>query len=365
MTDAVIEFEVEETRILPPRTVEQPGSFATEKDSPWPDGYSIEGEKKALADLLDVDGGEADPRFPRVLELERRMEEFAEISARYRQRQGAEAVVSDREALSVRSMGNLVDDERDSMCVHTLEAYRLFMGRARSPDKKLMHIPGGKSQASALKSLWLLSANDNPYADWSLLLHEDTHKLLHRRLRDETQTFMKQIDEVKKTGLSINILSSKSPAVLTLGFGSPYGYAVCKLIVEFDLYVRTVKTLARKDELTDEEARKKIYQMTRAIRAAWSSIHRFERNLRRPELLDMSRSDFLPGQSSPSQKRAQAAKELLPGMPTEIFDGSKAPRHSRRRRTLTAQEQTLLRGIGESWEEADADTEEIEADLVQ
>ncbi|WP_092276651.1 MULTISPECIES: AcaB family transcriptional regulator [unclassified Duganella] len=62
-----------------------------------------------------------------------------------------------------------------------------------------------------------------------------------------------------------------------LGFKSPYGYAISDLVVHFDYYIRTVKTLVRKDQLTDDQGRQSIRELTRAIRAAFIETARFER----------------------------------------------------------------------------------------
>jgi integrating conjugative element protein (TIGR03761 family) len=321
-------------------------TFVTEANSPWPDRYSLEGERAALADILDADGAEADPRWPRVLEFEKREGEFKRAQSQYGQRRGAETVVTDPEATSFRSLGSLVDDERDTMVVHTLEAYRLFIGRAPSPDGKLFGIPGGKRQGAALRTLWLLTGNDNPYAEWALLLHEQAHARLRKLLADETTACLKRMDDLAERGLHIRVQVSSLPAELDLGFRSPYGYAVCELIVDYDLFVRYVKTLARKNQFSDETARLKIRDVSRQIRAAWFDVVRFERYLGRPELRELARADFLPGADAAAHKRAQAALQLFAGIPSQIFEGRQVPQHSRRRNQLTEQERALLRDIG-------------------
>lgn len=322
------------------------GIFVTEANSPWPDGYSLEGERKALADVLDADGAEADPRWPRVLEFEKREAEFNRASSQYRQRRGAETVVSDPEAASFRQLGNLVDDQADTMVVHTLEAYRLFIGRAPSPDRELFAIPGGKRQGAALRTLWLLTGNDNPFAEWALLLYEQSQERLCKLLADEIVECNRRMDALSQRGLRIKLQVSSRPEELELGFRSPYGYAVCELIVDYDLFVRYIKTLARKNQITDEKARLKIRNVTRQIRAAWIEVVRFERYLGRPELRELSRADFLPGANDAARKRAQAAVQLFAGIPAAIFEGRQVPEHSRRRSQLTEKERAVLHDIG-------------------
>ena len=45
----------------------------------------------------------------------------------------------------------------------------MFMGRMREPGGEAAPIVGGKRVAAALRGLWLLTGNDNPYADWLTL----------------------------------------------------------------------------------------------------------------------------------------------------------------------------------------------------
>jgi integrating conjugative element protein (TIGR03761 family) len=354
---------IEERRIDAPRNgtpvasaaaaagIPSPGGvqrFETEANSPWADGYSLAGERAALADLIDADDAEAetDPRWPRVLELEKREAEFKRGQSLYSQRRGAEEVVTDWEATSFRALGGLVDDAADTMLVHTVDAYRLFMGRAPSPDGTRFSIPGGKRQGQALRSLWLLTANDNPYAEWALLLHEQAHQRLRQLLAEETAESGRRMAALAERGLRIKVQVSSQPQELTLGFRSPYGYAVCELIVDYDLFVRHVRTLAHKNQLTDEAARLKLRGVSRQIRAAWNELVRFERYLGRPELRELSRADFLPGAGAAAVKRAEAARQLFAGIPAQIFEGRQAPQHSRRRNQLTEKERALLREIG-------------------
>lgn len=331
-------------------------AFKTEPNSPWPDGYSLEGERAALADLLDRDDAEVDPRWPRVLELEKREEEFKRAMSNYRQRRGADPLVSDAEVTSMRRLGSLVDIERDVMVLHTAQAHRLFMGRAPSPDKHIYAIPGGKRQGSALRFLWLLTANDNPYADWALLRHEQGQKLLREAMDAAIAMCSAKIETLREKGLVIGVMKSSEPQEMELGFKSPYAYAVCELIVDYDRFVRFVVTLMHKDQLSDKQGRELIQDVTRKIRAHWIEITNFERFLTRPEVRELSRSDFLPTADAEGRKRALAVSERFRGLPTRIFEGSLMPAHSRRRQAgrLSPQERVLLHETAKQIEALDA-----------
>ena len=67
------------------------------------------------------------------------------------------------------TLGQLADETTDVMTLHTQDAFRMFTGRAADAQTQTFAIPGGRRFAAVLKSIWYLSANDNPYADWILI----------------------------------------------------------------------------------------------------------------------------------------------------------------------------------------------------
>jgi len=328
--------------------------FLTEPNSPFADGYSIAREREFLADLLATDApDEADPRFPRLVEFDERLRDFKQKEAEWKNRQGADPVVTVHEAMSMQRLGGLVDDASDTMTLHTKEAYRLFMGRSADPQGSLQPIVGGKRIATALKSLWMLTGLDNPYADWALVRHEENLALMRKRLADETKAAQADLDMMKQQGLSYALLVSQQPQVLNLGFKSPYGYAIAELVVAYDYYIRAMKTLGRKNLRSDDQVRQSIRELTRFIRRHWNETARFERWLLRAEVQKLSRSDYLPGAAAEACKRVEAVTAIFGQVPAEIFVGKVQPRYSRRRLQLSPQERKLLQDVASDLTQAE------------
>lgn len=320
--------------------------FATSPASPFSDGYDIEAEKAALQDLLDADNpGTTDPRWPRVVELEMRIEKLNQMKNAYAHRSGADRMVTDREAVDMKNIGTLVDDEQDSMTLHTREAYRLFMGRSRDAEGKYAPIIGGRRVASALRAAWALSATDNPYADWVLVSFMDHMEAMKENLEQAVARCEDSLKALRQRGLNYSVLRSRRPVDVDLGFRSPYGYAVAELIVLFDYYVRQVKTLIRKDRMSDEDGRILLRQKVREIRAMFELPSRYERFLMREELRQLCRADWLPEAGEESRKRVAAVVGLFGEVPREVFTGQIMPKHSRRRANLSDQEMRLLQEV--------------------
>lgn len=330
--------------------------FLTEPNSPFADGYSISRERDFLADLLATDApDESDPRYPRLVEFDERLRDFKQKEATWKNRQGADTVVTVQEAMSMQRLGGLVDDASDTMTLHTKEAYRLFMGRSADPQGTLQPIVGGKRIATALKSLWMLTGLDNPYADWALVRHEQNLALMRKRLADETKAAQADLDAMKQQGLSYALLVSQQPQVLNLGFKSPYGYAIAELVVAYDYYIRAMKTLGRKNLRSDDQVRQSVRELTRFIRRHWNETARFERWLLRAELQHLARSDYLPGAPADAAKRVEAITAIFGQVPPEIFVGKIQPRNSRRRLQLSPQERKLLQDVAAALAKAEAE----------
>lgn len=345
-------------------------AFTKEPNSPFSDGYSIAGEEAYLADFMAGPMPESDPLYERYIELEDRKDRLERRQVEFEGRKGAESVVTRQEARAIDALGTLVDEDVDQMTIHTKEAYRMFMGRTREPGKEVAPIIGGRRVASALRGLWLLTGNDNPYADWALLRHEQTIEQIQKRLRNDTKAAETVLADLKRKGLTYSILQSAEPKVLNLGYRSPYGYAISTLIVEFDYFVRLQKTLARKTLRSDDQVRKAIADLTRLIRSVFNESTRFDRWLTREEVRTLSRSDFLPEAGADAGKRVEFASGVFGVVPSEVFTGKLHPRHSRRRTgELTAADRQLLQTVGSHLDERAQDAasgvqEESDAGLV-
>jgi len=317
--------------------------FPVSPDSPFADGYDIASERDALADLVAAENpDQADPRWARLVELRERESELRRSTKGETRRPGPARVVDVRTASRAVKLGQLTDATPDTMTLHTKDAYRMFTGRSPDAETKVQPIPGAKRFAAVLKSIWHLSANDNPYADWILIRMYEGLVAIRAHLGRVITAREESIDLLKRKGLSLSVMGSRSPKTVELGFRSPYGYATAEVIVEFDYYVRMIKTLIQKDRMSDEEGRVAIRVVGREMRALFLEPIRWERHLLREEMRQLGRSDFLPAANETARQRVRAAVALFGEVPRKIFTGAETPRHSRRRVKLTDGELRLL-----------------------
>ena len=255
-------------------------------------------------------------------------------------------IIRDPPATKARpALGQLADETPDAMTLHTQDAYRMFIGRAADAATKAPAIPGGRRFAAMLKSIWYLSANDNPYADWLLIQVYQSLADIRSQMGRVIEAREAEFERLRRKGLALSVLASRSPVTVELGFRSPYGYATAEAIVEFDYHVRMIKTLVLKDRMSDEAGRADIRAVGRGLRALFLEPIRWERNLLREEMLPLSRRDFLPGADEVARQRVRAAVALFGEVPRKVFTGEDAPRHSQRRITPTAAELRLMQQV--------------------
>jgi integrating conjugative element protein (TIGR03761 family) len=346
----------------PPIEISQNATKPARRSSPFPDGYDIGSEREALKDLAE-NPDPNDPRWPRFVELQEREEELAQMQRRTEARASAEPIVPDPEARGIREVGRLVSEEQDRMTLHTKEAYRLFIGKVNTSAKSFA-IAGGKRVASALRSIYYLSGNDNPYADWVLVSFQQGLDELRQLIGRETAAKTKLLNELRQRGLSYSVLRADPPKDVEIGFKSPYGYGVAEILVAFDYYVRLTKTLVRKDLLSDQDGYDAVRKVARVARGLFWQPVSFERYLMRKELQPLSRADWLPGANEMAAQRVRAVVAIFGEVPRAVFSGAEAPRHSRRRVNLSSEELRLLETIALSPVSVDAADEAAINQLV-
>lgn len=335
--------------------------FEKEDGSPFADGYSIRGEENVLAEYIQAGASESDPRFDRYVELLDRRERLAQMQSEHQERRGADPLVPISDAQAIDDLGMLIDDGVDQMTIHTIEALRMFYGRAREPGSKVNPIIGGRRIAASLRNLWLLTANNNPYADWALVRYERGLQEVQEHLRGAIQQCEERMQQQRKLGLNYTVAASSNPVNVNLGFKSPYGYDISTLIVQYDYFVRLQKTLNRKSLQSDSQMRESLSIASRAILKVFYDTARFSRWLSRSEMADLNRADWI-GADVQARKRIEFAMEVFGPVPAVIYKVEVAPSHSRRRYSLTDAERTVLQQVGAQLEAEEQALRLAEAD---
>jgi len=353
------------TKAVPPAPT---GRFFVEKDSPFPDGYSIalEEEKVGHLDLLSDDELNKHPDLLRWEELQDRKQRLQKMQDDSKGHHGADTRVPYRDTQMLNRMGRLVtridgdDGESDTMVLHTRHAFRLFVGRRRDPVKGTRPIPSAKRIGTVLKMLHDLSRFDNPYADWALLRADEFITRINGAIAASTAEFNKRLNDLEERGLKYRVLRSSAPQTFNLEFRSSYGYMLSEMIVQYDYFVRLVMTMVNKGQMADSELRTTLRPIIGSTRSFFEEMIRYEKVLCGPELRALSRSDYLPNANADAKKRVDAVSQIFGMVPSQIFKGEVLPQHTKRRLDATPQELDMLAKIYEDHALAAAEEDEGE-----
>ncbi len=246
------------------------------------------------------------------------------------------------------AIGNL-RSEHISMTLHTRNAYLLFVGQAAGAGAR---ITGATTASASLRSVWMLSANDNPLADYMLIYATEEAKKVAEELDEKITFLQKKMDAALDAGFEFDISGSANPLPVLLGYRSPYQFVIARLITKFDLCVRLVKTLNSLAVMNDSNARTEIMLAGRALRRYFQETTTACRVVLDERMRQLTRNDWVVMDSDAKAKeRIDAAVTFLGApIPSDVFTGARVPDYSRRRVRLSVQEIQLLSELADKAE---------------
>lgn len=336
-------------------------AVSAQADVVLPDGYNLTAEQARLSHLLDADTPDHnDPLYPDYELFLSKQHELAQLQAEHRARLSANPEVPLDQARKANQMGKLQSQEEDRMTVHTMEAMRLYLGASPKPGSAGRYpVPGGRRAATSLRQLFVLTAQNNPYADWALCECDQKLGQLKKTMAGLERHHVKLLDDIRAKGLDYKVLAAATPQSVSLGYHSPYGYAMSMLIVEFDYLVRVVKSAERRDLVSKAEAHAVFLRVKRDCRSLFESVIAASRILLSEPLQGLCRSDYLPQASDTSRQRVAAVQHILGVVPQSVFAGDLTPRHSLRNERLSGKDLEVLRQLAASMHaEPETETEQ-------
>jgi integrating conjugative element protein (TIGR03761 family) len=231
--------------------------------------------------------------------------------------------------------------ENISMTLHTRNAYLLFVGQSGINGGR---ITGATTTSAGLRTVWLLSGNDNPLADFTLIFATRAAKELSDGLDAKMDELQQLIDKALNAGLEFGVSGSVEPLSVALGYRSPYQFIIARLVTKFDLFVRMVKTLNSIAAMNDTNMRNTIFEFGRKLRRYFQEITSICRIVSDERFIKLTRNDWvLADTDSEAKARVDSVVKFLGApIPSDIFTGKTVPDHGRRRVRLSDEELRFL-----------------------
>ena len=318
---------------------------AVPKSRKFPDGYDLDFEEGKLKHLIDADDPDpSDPLYHRYEVYLERKDQWDALKETHAAQQGANDGVPTREAAKITRLGMLIAADEDSMTLHTAAAMRMYLGARPAPGDTYQYaVPGARQAGNALRNLFLLTSNDNPYADWMLVEVDKRCASIKQKINQLDGSHRQKIEEMAMKGFNYSILKAAAPQQVGMGHRTPYGHTLAQLVGLFDQLLLAVKSCERRDLISKQEAHNPIFGIKHDMRSMFQEIFRASQWLRRPEMIELSRLDFNEkGTDSLPAKRVKAAEELFGKVPNDVFTGKTTPRHGFRKMKFTPEEKRLL-----------------------
>lgn len=294
-----------------------------------------------------------------------RAAEHVNLSRLRQQRAKEVGAVTRQEVKSLQALGGFTNEEGegDSVVIHTREAFQLFIGRAADPDnQKAPRIISFKKVGAAYRLLWNLSTNNNPYADWALVSLSERRDELQKEMAKSVRDLEDSLNQLQKNrGMKFSIAKNSTPQELPIRFKSPYAYALVETLAEFDYLTRLIRTLVFKARLTVPLADQLIRDHMRLFRAHFNEVKKFEKYLGEPDLLLLTRNDFLPTADDVARQRVSKCVDMFGEVPRNVFNMELLPPFKAQRGDLSQTEKVLLQKVSTGV----ADASEHEAAALQ
>jgi integrating conjugative element protein (TIGR03761 family) len=245
------------------------------------------------------------------------------------------------------------------LLLHTRHAVSLYVGPNTEARGSGSGIPDGQRFALALRNIWSLTAHDNPYADWMLIQFDQSLHEVRGRIARATQGPLDALEALKHQGLQYSLLEAEAPTQFELVPDSPYTYATASVIAAFDHYARMIRTLVRKDRMSDIEGHQAIQPLVRTLRTLFASPLPWVRKLQSQHVRRLRRNDFLPEANTSAQARVSLARELFGPLPRAVFTGAKQPRHTLRDPLVSAALRHGFEEASREWAEPSPSVPEV------
>ena len=291
--------------------------FAKNKKSPFDDNYDLFKEGAALGDKANLSLKENDPDFAkweifRVHQLLLLSHIKKKTGRTLNLKFGEYAVVVSEDERFDR-MGSLNNRTEDAILLHTKQAVRMWEG---NNDKEQRRWAGVRFGLYLINEVTKYASQDNPFAIQMLLKFEKEVSNVHSYFQLGIDLVSEILTKLSNEGIKIGMITNESPLNMKVGYLRLYGFKLVELLIQYDLFVRAIKTIAMKGMTPNQEANKTLYNGAREFRKILQKL--YERTTTLRAIKGFDRSAFLENATLSKIKMA-VAENILPKLHEEVL----------------------------------------------
>lgn len=320
-------------KIIKQRYVIKPGAIHVAQDysfsvgsksSPFSNHYDIFRMATILGDKVHESLDEQDPQYAEweVFKAHELLlkQYLKKGSANKHSLKWGEYEILPNEDERFKHLGALSSGSKDRFVLHTKQGVRLWEGN--NNKKNGARWPGIRFGLSLSNELLSIALQDNPYAQYQLLLLEEQMTEIEQYFAEHQDNVDMQLGALAQSGLQISIIRNPNPVEVSLTSVRGYGYRLVKLLTDYDRFVCAVKTLSIKGFISNQAANDILYNGGRLMRRMLNELYQVMIQMR--AIREVRREHILDDNLRP--KLVSAVEQgVLPVLPLGVWDYSLQP----------------------------------------
>lgn len=294
------------------------------KNSPFKNGYDIERAAKALGNKVHNSHlAETDADFSKWQTFkahEKLLREYIEQQTeRKLTLQWGEFDISHSQNERFNKVGMLSNTQADFVQLHTKQGVRMWDGNNDKNAKRWAGVRYGLRLSNELTSF---AMKDNPFAQAALLRLEDGLTEVENYFNETQSSITHQLEDLSKNGISITIVGNPEPVLISLNSVRGYGFRLLKSLTDYDLFVRSIKTLTIKGLMSNAQGNDVLYNAGRQLRRVLNDLYIDTNRIR--NIQDFTRASILDTDLC-SRLKVAIDNQALDKIPEQVWNYQRLP----------------------------------------
>lgn len=314
--------------VVPVASVEVKEKFSFKmqnKNSPFSNGYDIERAAKSLGNKVQSNNlSESDSDFAKwkTFKAHEKLlrQHIEEQTGRKLTLQWGEYDISSTQNERFNKIGMLSNTNADFVQIHTKQGVRMWDGNNdKSTGKRWAGIRYALRLSNELTSF---AVKDNPFAQAALLRLEDDLIEVENYFSEMQTSIVNQLEDLSQSGINITIVGNPEPVLISLNAVRGYGFRLLKVLTDYDLFVRSIKTLTMKGLMNNSSGNDILHDGARRIRRITNNLYIDTNRIR--NIQDFKREMILDNEICEKLKVAIGSQALNP-IPESVWNYDRLP----------------------------------------